>query len=262
MFGMLGLAKFKKSYYQNGNVLFLILIAVALFAALCYAVSTSSRSGDGSIVSKEKSRADAAAIVQFGAAMQAAMLRMRISNSCSDTSYDFSNLVYKKNTGAVANSANATAPTSKMCHLFSASGGGIVPYVPPVTALDSKNPLAGNSGEPILGHGTIRIRQIQGIGTDDLAGTESANDIIFLQDWISRETCLTINDTLEIDNPSGEPPNAPFTTGSNSGSYINGSLAGDWIMNDAQVAGQSAFCANLRALPNHDYVFIQVIYAR
>ena len=48
---------------EEGNVLFLILIAVVLFAALSYAVTSSTRSGGGS-VSKDKAKSYAAAIVQ------------------------------------------------------------------------------------------------------------------------------------------------------------------------------------------------------
>jgi hypothetical protein len=65
-------------YSRNqGNVLFLILIAVALFAALSYAVTQSSRSGGDS--SRETGLLNSASIAQSATAMQTAAMRMTLS---------------------------------------------------------------------------------------------------------------------------------------------------------------------------------------
>lgn len=242
---------------QSGNVLFLILIAVALFAVLSYAVTSSTRSGGGSIT-KEKAKSNAAAIIEYGASLRSAIMRMKVSNGCTNTNLDFSNTIYKKNTGTAMNSANSTAPADKKCHLFAAEGGNLPAIVPPITALDAANPLLLISGETNMGAAAIRVRQMKGIGTDGPAGTESANDIIFGYDFLNKETCMAINDILGIDNPADEPLNAPFTTGSVSGAYINGSWAGDWVMDNPSVNGQFAFCANTRA-SDHNYAFIQIL---
>lgn len=62
---------------QKGNVLFLILIAVALFAALSYAVTQSSRSG--SDASKETNVINTASLTQYPNAVRTSVLRMIIS---------------------------------------------------------------------------------------------------------------------------------------------------------------------------------------
>lgn len=62
---------------QNGNALFLILIAVALFAALSYAITKSGRGG-GSI-SKEQAEIDYAKISNSLSAARAEFIRLRIS---------------------------------------------------------------------------------------------------------------------------------------------------------------------------------------
>lgn len=62
--------------HQNGNVLFLILIAVALFAALSYAVTQSTRGGGNA--DDETGLVNASIIFQQGAAIQSAILRAEI----------------------------------------------------------------------------------------------------------------------------------------------------------------------------------------
>ncbi len=62
---------------ESGNVLFLILIAVALFAALSYAVTQSTRSGGGGAAS-ETNLVNSAQITQYPAGMRTALVRMVI----------------------------------------------------------------------------------------------------------------------------------------------------------------------------------------
>lgn len=62
---------------QKGNVLFLILIAVALFAALSYAVTQSSRSGGDA--SKETNVINTASLTQYPNSVRTSVLRLIIS---------------------------------------------------------------------------------------------------------------------------------------------------------------------------------------
>ncbi len=65
---------------ERGNVLFLILIAVALFAALSYAVTQSSRSGGGD-ATDETNAVNAASITQYPTGVRTAILRMTIDGT-------------------------------------------------------------------------------------------------------------------------------------------------------------------------------------
>ncbi|MGN7437768.1 MAG: hypothetical protein ACTHOO_03915 [Alcanivorax sp.] len=68
---------------QSGNVLFLILIAVALFAALSYAVTSSTRSS-GENASRETNLINSAQITQYPTSVNTAIIRMIMSGTVAD----------------------------------------------------------------------------------------------------------------------------------------------------------------------------------
>ena len=72
---------------ESGNVLFLILIAVALFAALSYAVTQSSRTGGGAS-DGEKNLINSAQVTQYPASVRTAIVRMIIDGT-SDSQMEF-----------------------------------------------------------------------------------------------------------------------------------------------------------------------------
>ncbi|MBB4101413.1 hypothetical protein [Sphingomonas kyeonggiensis] len=191
---------------QSGNVLIIILIAVVLFAALSYAVLSSSRSG-GNDISPEKARAYASAIIQNIAPIRAAIIRVETINGCTDETLDFNNLFYRKNNDTAITPVNATAPLDKRCNIFDPAGGGVVLTVPPAGALGN-NPDTAGMGNWKTGHGGFKIGQIKGVGTDGPAGTASANDVYLSQNYLNKATCMAINDLNGVPNSSGDAPSA------------------------------------------------------
>ncbi|PJF37579.1 MAG: hypothetical protein CUN55_21350, partial [Phototrophicales bacterium] len=75
--------------YQKGNVLFLILIAVALFAALSYTVTWSGRANEGRL-NKDRAELLAAEIIQYATQMEQAITRVRIINKVPEYGLDVS----------------------------------------------------------------------------------------------------------------------------------------------------------------------------
>lgn len=78
----------KDNKNQQGNVLFLILIAVALFAALSYAVTSSTRAGGGN-ANNEKTNLQISQMHQYAAALNGAAQRLQVINKCDETELNF-----------------------------------------------------------------------------------------------------------------------------------------------------------------------------
>lgn len=86
-------------YAQRGNALFLILIAVALFAALSYAV-TRTGAGQGSI-SREEQLLAFSELDQFNEQLASAISRLVLVNGCALTEIGFTNDIWKRVNGTL-----------------------------------------------------------------------------------------------------------------------------------------------------------------
>lgn len=149
---------------ERGNVLFLILIAVALFAALGFAVSDILRSGNPTTIAGEQARVFAGEIMDYGRNMRQAVQNVKISNGCRDTEISFENNV---ETGYV-NGANTE------CQVFHPDGGAMS-WVSPANAV--------NDGSEWIYAGTNHA--------DDI-GT-SAPDLVMILRNINSNVCDRIN---------------------------------------------------------------------
>lgn len=173
---------------QNGNVLFLILIAVALFAALSYAVTQSTRSGSGN-TDKEKSELDVNTMMQYGVDLRTAVTRLLAGGNCTDETISFES----PNWTNAGDYVNASAPPNKSCHMFDPAGGGVSWQKPPKSSQDvggTEYAISGNMG-------------VFNVGLDDCDHTDM---MMFVP--VSKAMCISINTRLGITNPSGNPPAA------------------------------------------------------
>lgn len=107
--------------HQNGNILFLILIAVALFAALSYAITGTSRS-NSTALSEEQTDIAVSRILNYVGQAQNAVNRLLLINKCGESEISFENPNYPRS------SANARAPSDNSCHIHHPAGGGL-PYL-------------------------------------------------------------------------------------------------------------------------------------
>lgn len=181
---------------ERGNVLFLILIAVALFAALSYAVTQSTRSGSGD-ASGETNLINSAQLAQYPAGVRTSVVRMIIGGiSVDQILFD-----------APANFDNVSDLSYSVFH---PTGGGAVFQSAPNDVINTSSP--GSTGGQWVYSSKF---QINGVGsTTNGSGGNVGNDIISFLPAVGQNVCKKLNDELGIttSNPGTDTDGIPGTT--------------------------------------------------
>lgn len=195
-------------FSQRGNALFLILIAVALFAALSYAVTQAGRGGGGN-VNREKLKLLQTQLADYSSAMTQAAMRLRLTGGCSDeqlTFEDNNGTSARGNGGAPYDYTNPLTPADGSCNLFTPAGGNVTPRRLPAELVIPSAACGAACLAPDSWF--VSATRIEGVGSDtgDAAGT----DLVLWLGRLSREQCISVNNALGIPNPGGEPPQETF----------------------------------------------------
>ncbi|WP_435640540.1 hypothetical protein [Micavibrio aeruginosavorus] len=182
---------------ENGNVLFLILIAVALFAALTFAVVQTR--GGGSDANKEKLQIAASQLAQYGGDIEAAILRMRVGKGMGPDVMSFET--------PFLSSANYTNPDCAIddCKVYLPKGGAISYNTPNDEWLDwSQNTQPHWGGWLFTGGSCVPG---VGLGNDATCNGDIANlELIAIVPYIQRDVCMEINRRKEITTGATLPP--------------------------------------------------------
>lgn len=198
---------------ERGNVLFLILIAVALFAALSYAVTQSTRSGSGD-ASGETALISSAQLTQYPAGVRTAIVRMVIAGT------DVNELKFNP----PSDFSSLTTDDETRSAVFHPQGGGAVFTNAPVD-------MMATSGPNPAGNWYFNMKnQIQDIGLTD-SGSSSGNDLIAYLPGVTQTVCRKMNEELGLGSsiPSGAAEATYIPAGAQTG--IN-----DDFMNDSYPA--------------------------
>lgn len=184
---------------KEGNALFLILIAVALFAALSYAITQSGRGGGN--IDKERSALKATEFLNYASQLQTTVERLRLINNCTVAQLSFEN----SNDG-IYDYTNAAAPADQRCHLFEAAGGGMHFY----GTIDEAFLDTGKSGNWGYGLPVITSVGIDGVGgyvdAPDHCGWDCAEIVLWFP-YVNKNMCQEINAQLGVTSSSNiEPP--------------------------------------------------------
>lgn len=237
-----------KQRHQSGNVLFIILIACALFAALAYAVTKSSREPN-TMATKEQAAINAAAVMQYFTRLKTTVDRLRLASECADNQISFENSI-------VSGYTNNNAPPSKKCHVFDPAGGGLTwqntlepgsAYVPYFTG-----------HEVVPGMGTQPPAWLSPKGSELLGGVQ-----------VSLATAMKINDGMGIENFTNHwmygdtPPGVHHPL--NSTKFVGNYVAAETISaNFGTIEGKRTACFQNAAGGgySHNYYCFTVLIAR
>lgn len=234
---------------QRGNILFLILLAVVLFAGLSYAV-TSSTQGGGKNASSESLATTAGTILQTATLMENTVARLKLSGGCTDAMLSFEKI------GVNTGYANNNAPPDKHCHVFDPAGGGMSWPSPPANA----------GSEPWFISGAAWFSQI-GSGADyPPAAPDTSMELAAFLPIVSVDLCNELN--AKLGNPAALAIDYILNSKFN-GTYTVGNFIADDGGNAAGYKGRLTGCIQGRtgyypynATPSHPYFFYHILIAR
>ncbi|MFA5591947.1 MAG: hypothetical protein WC989_01355 [Micavibrio sp.] len=238
---------------RSGSVLIIILVAVALFAALSYAVFRDGGSGAATrTMGDAQARLFATELIAYADSIARAVQKLRISG-CSENELDFANDVWSRRNGDLYYKEGHNSNSRAGCGIFKSGEGGIRAVAFPADNL--KEPPSMEPTNTVTGHSLIIRSPIPGVGR------EEDEEIIYRIHAIPREVCLKLNDMAGVGNPNGEPPS---NEGAQTGNRYNGIFYSRPIMPDPSGAlhGKRAFCANVKAAYDHDFIFFRAVLVR
>lgn len=220
---------------ERGSVIFYILIAIILFAALSYTVAQMMRSGDPSVISRESAKTYASEILTYSNTLRRAVRAMEIDG------YDDTDISFENNSVSGYTNANCT---DNDCEVFSPTGGAIRWTGPNEQATDGTD-----------------WRFISDYAVSDVGGADS--ELLAVLKGVNKLVCIQINEMKDITNPSNNPPVADAFSAITkfTGSYddSSGNIIGD-NGDEVNFAGQRAAC--FEGPVAGTYYFYQVLIAR
>jgi hypothetical protein len=208
---------------QTGNAMIYVLIAVALFTALSFTVSRTTKTSGN--LSMEKATLAAQQIISYAEKINGAVQNLMLQNSCLGTQISFEN-------ATMAGYTNAAAPANKKCHIFDLAGGGMNFEMPDGDALDTV--AAAASAFPagaLVGNyfftGKVCVDNV-GSGPVATCATDglSNEELLLILPWVSQSVCTAINTILKnsaaiLQDNDGSFDNTKFT-----GTYADGFAIG------------------------------------
>lgn len=227
---------------QRGSSFFLILLGIAIFAALSFAVLQGGRVSQSSL-SGDQARLAAQDIIQYADTVAKAVQTLRL-RGCSDTQISFA--------GHPNGATNPSAPTDESCHVFSLSGGKVNAKIADSNYYNTGNNWSGQwrfTGDDDL----------IGIGTNGCSDNSCAELIMTLYD-VKQDICAAI-EKIAAENTTIPTENDAMLWNSFAGTYnATPEIVGD-DTGGVPMRGRGSGCFFEDGGANA-YVYYQVLIAR
>jgi hypothetical protein len=220
---------------ESGNVLFLILICVVLFAALSYVVQDSSRVTN-STTGLEKSKLAVGEIESYIVQNRLAISRM-LSHGVELRRLDVRSSLRRAVSGATRLEANAACTTTD-CQLYHPSGGAA--FYRHFEDYANPNPPGFSPGSFKPGHTMFFIYDMAGIGS-------SLPDIVFRISAVTLDVCRAFNAKRSISGELAVPDDTAGRTqfafsGASVATNLDSSVAWRFGYTEPAIFGQMEFC--------------------
>ncbi len=225
---------------EKGSILFYILIAVALFAALSYTVSQMMRGGADLGAQNKTVLVDD--LLDYSRSLKETIQTLRIMNECQEDEISFERSPFD---GSDTPYVNASAPSDFSCHVFHPQGGGI----------GNANPLEDISASSYVFTGVFGVTDI---------GSDSNAELTMILRGISAETCRLINEKIGVAAPqTDEMPNTNFITSTFQGSYsLDGGVGSNIGTGNAIYDNTPIGCFYEDNATAGEYIFYQLLIPR
>lgn len=164
---------FRKNSSVSGNILLIVLICIALFAALMFAITKNNRYDTGA---SENAAIQAQQITSYADKINSTVQNLMVQNHCLISQISF------------------TKGASGSCQVFDQSGvgGGMVFQAPPTDAVDTVSFAA--AGSPAATQaGTYLFEGNVCVTNAGTSCTSSGSALLFIMPWVTQAVCAQID---------------------------------------------------------------------
>lgn len=239
---------------ESGNVMFYILLAIALLAALTFAVAGNERTSAHNLTA-DKIRLYATDIIDYGHALSNATAQLRL-RGIRDM-----NISFESPLTAANNYINPNCTTDD-CRIFAPDGGGVIWTLLDAAALDTTH-----TGAPDYAWWSISgAYDITSVGSN-CAGS-NCKDVAAFANNINVDVCKEINRLLGIVNIGNAPPVSSISLdpmgGHFKGTYPNtaDTLDGATAAAKETLHNHTAACVKHDTPADPTYIYYQVLMPR
>lgn len=231
---------------ENGSAIFYIFIAVAMLAALSFAVAQSSRS-TGKSLTEDRAKLAASEVISYGDTIAKAVGQIRL-RGMQDYAMRFSH--------SNANATYGIYDTEPRAEIFNPQGGGVI-Y--------RRTPDLAGVGAPLV-YNYIGAYAIDDIGTT--CTTADCSELLMTVQGLRKEVCQLANNLLGLGEVSDDPPEdpalpiTPYFAGTTTGTpapYTYIETIGDDV-SSSPLRGKTAGCYYNAG--STSYIYFQVLLAR